>query len=495
MQDSRTEDADEDSQRSAFLRSRQAESIRCGEFALRVLLLLCVFLSIARQTSFAENAMNIGSHRELFVDSSLIEKLSHVNLVPLRPEPREVVFVADKPWEGNTSAYFTVLADGGKFRMYYRGSQLDAERTNKNHHEVTCYAESTDGVSWTRPNLGLFDFQGSKENNIVWAGPESGTFTPFLDENPSRRAEAAYRAVAWDESQGLVSFVSPDAIHWKRERREAMLPSGTFDSQNLAFWDAASGRYRLFHRGWRKGRREIQTATSVDFQNWSASRPLELEPQASDQYYTNAIRPYVRAPQILVGFPSRFVDATAQVEPVFISSRDGVRFRRSENVLVPLDAPEERNAARSNYAANALLALPGANAELSLYATEGAYGQGKGTRLRRFVFGVDAFIAARADAEVEGELLSRPFIFSGERLLLTFAARETGEVKVEVTAADGVAVPGLRLDDGTAMNGKAVDAEYQWSAKDSLKKVAGKAVRLRIRLRQADLFSFRFAER
>ena len=84
-----------------------------------------------------------------------------------RPTPQEVSFVCDKPWEGASCAYMKVFEDGDLYRMIYRGWQHD-RKLKAEHKEVTCYAESKDGVNWTKPKLGLFEFDGSKQNNIVW---------------------------------------------------------------------------------------------------------------------------------------------------------------------------------------------------------------------------------------------------------------------------------------------------------------------------------------
>jgi len=133
----------------------------------------CV-VSCASLLSMAAEPVDIGSRRELFVDDHVIEKIEGDARLELQePVPREVVLVTDKPWEGNTSAYYTVFRDkdaSGEdiLRMYYRGSGYDREIRDKTHRQVTCYAESKDGIHWTRPNLGLFEFEGSTENNIVW---------------------------------------------------------------------------------------------------------------------------------------------------------------------------------------------------------------------------------------------------------------------------------------------------------------------------------------
>ena len=121
--------------------------------------------------SMAAEPVDIGSHRELFVDDHVIEKIEgDARLELQQPVPRDVALVTGKPWEGNTCAYYTVFRDGDICRMYYRGANYDLEKRDQTHRQVTCYAESKDGIHWTKPNLGLVEFEGSKENNIVWNG-------------------------------------------------------------------------------------------------------------------------------------------------------------------------------------------------------------------------------------------------------------------------------------------------------------------------------------
>lgn len=109
-------------------------------------------------TAHAE-PVDLGSRRELFVDNCLIAKLQgDVGLCMHQPVPREVVLVTDAPWEGNTCAYFTFFQDGDLYRAYYRGAHYDTEKRRSAHRELTCYAESTDGIHWTKPELGLFEF-------------------------------------------------------------------------------------------------------------------------------------------------------------------------------------------------------------------------------------------------------------------------------------------------------------------------------------------------
>ncbi|MHC4176086.1 MAG: hypothetical protein ACYSWU_01180, partial [Planctomycetota bacterium] len=238
----------------------------------------------------AAEPIDVGSRLELMVDDYLIEEMTGAALTLHRPVPREVAIVFDKPWEGNTSAYHTVFQDGELFRMYYRGSHYD-EKTRKGRGERVCYAESRDGIRWTKPELGLVEFAGSKKNNIIWSGIGSHDFAPMKDANPDCRPEQRYKALARGEG-GLYAFKSADAIRWSLISDKPVITKGAFDSQNLAFWDTVRGRYVDFHRGFRNGFRDIMTCTSHDFRNWSEPVWLEYPGAPPEHLYTNQVTPY-----------------------------------------------------------------------------------------------------------------------------------------------------------------------------------------------------------
>ena len=130
------------------------------------------------------------------MDDFLVSSMTGVEQKLHKPVPREVVLVCDRPWEGNTSAYYTLFRDDDRFRVYYRGSHFDGKTKKPAHPEVVCYAESRDGVKWEKPGLGLCEFQGSKQNNIVWTGPGTHNFTPLKDGNPACEADSRYKALA-----------------------------------------------------------------------------------------------------------------------------------------------------------------------------------------------------------------------------------------------------------------------------------------------------------
>jgi hypothetical protein len=121
----------------------------------------------------------------LLVDRYLVEQMQRaVELRLHEPVPQEVVLVHDKLWEGNSCGYHTIFQDGPIYRMYYRGWNHNMKTEKQTHRAVVCYAQSRDGIHWERPVLHLVEFQGSRENNIIWAGIGTHNFVPFKDTNP-----------------------------------------------------------------------------------------------------------------------------------------------------------------------------------------------------------------------------------------------------------------------------------------------------------------------
>lgn len=471
--------------------------------------ILAVLLSFASALQAAAPVFDIGTRRELLVDDSLLETLDGVALRMHKPEPRDVALVCDAPWEGNVSAYFTLLQDGDRFRCYYRGSHYDETAKKSAHAATTCYAESRDGIVWNKPKLGLFAFGGSTDNNIVHLGAGTHNFSPFLDTRPDCATDARYKALAGalDEEGGsgggkkkkpaLQAYRSPDGLRWTLLREAPVITDGAFDSQNTAFFDPLLGKYRAYWRYFTPagkdergkktgGLRAIRTAVSADFLHWEEQADLVYGDAPQEHLYTNAVRPYARAPHLLIGFPTRYMPKHQQVEPVLMTSRDGVHFRRWAEPLIPITAPKDRDGNRSNYLAIGMLELPGDPRHLSVYATE-AYYRGPGSRLRRFVFRLDGFVSASAE---KGELLTKPLRFDGTRLLLNIVSR--GRTRAELLDSEGRPVPGFALADCAPIVGDAIDRAVAWKG-GRLDRLAGKPVRLRVVLEQADLYAFQFA--
>jgi hypothetical protein len=462
--------------------------------------LVIVLLICGTALAGAAEPIRLDGRWELFVDDYLIERMEgEVSLRLHRPAPQEVVMVHDRPWEGNTCGYHTIFQDGSLYRMYYRGWDHDMSAGKQRHPAVVCYAESSDGIRWRRPDLGLVEFAGSKANNIIWDRIGSHNFTPFKDANSNRAPDARYKAVGRGEgadNKKLYAFASPDAVHWRLLQDEPILTEGAFDSQNLAFWDVVREQYRCYFRDFRDGRRDIKVSTSPDFVHWSKPVWLRFPGVPKEHLYTNQIMPYYRAPHLLIGFPTRYVPQRGSLtEGLFMSSRDGVTFRRWAEAFIRPGPNPQRWHNRSNYIWWGLVetdsSLPGAGKELSLYTNERYYYEGQGVKTRRYTCRVDGFVSVHASF-AGGQVLAKPFVFEGNRLVINFATSAAGSLRVQIEDAEGRPLDGFALSDCPEIYGDDIEHTVRWQGGADLASLAGKPIRLRIALHDADLYAFGF---
>lgn len=484
--------------------------------------------------------INIGSQRHLLVDTFLIDHFTGKASLQLHhPVMKEIVMMNDQPWEGTYSNYNSIFKDGDIYRMYYRGWNR-GRKGELTHDMVWCYAESKDGIHWTKPDLGLFEFNGSRQNNIVFASRDFGSFhfkltdnvTVFKDQNPAVPPDALYKALVdrRDPAWVLLAFKSPDGIHWSPLSEEPVLTDGTFDTQNTAFWDSTIHQYRIYWRFFNdKKVRLIRTATSKDFIHWEDHKDLQYADTLTEQLYTNGVIPYFRAPQLLIGFPARYIDrgwsasmkalpelrqremrsitnpryGTALTESLFMTSHDGAHFKRwNEAFLRP---GIERNGTW-NYGQQYIgwtivqtkSDMAGAPDELSIYANEGDW-TGAGTALRRYILRLDGFVSVNAPM-AGGGFITKPFRFDGSQLSLNFSTSAYGSIQVEIQDIHGKPINGFSLNDCPEIFGDAIERPVFWNSGNKAESsdvgsLAGKIVQLRFEIKDGDVYSFHFVNK
>lgn len=491
-------------------------------FLLRPVTLTALWLGLvasahaATVVPTADAPINLGSRLELFVDDYLIDRMDGAQLQLHSPIRAETMLKFDRPWEGPTTGYFTVINDHGSYRLYYRGAGHNPANNDRHSAQAPmteCYAESRDGIHWTRPNLGLVEFGGSKANNIILLGQDALSFTPFLDDNPATAPNERYKATAGTKVPGvkgyaLVGYTSPDGIRWTRLGDYSIIPDTTvnaFDTQNVVFWDTIRKKYVAFYRAMKGGTRWTKIAESADFAHWPADsiRWFDYGNVPMEQLYTSAARPYERAPHIYVGFPDRYVPHRTSPQqpdkknfgindPIFMSSRDGVHWDRRflESFLRPGRDPLNWTD-RNNYVANGLLQT--APDELSLYYTQNY--RSPTAHLRRGVLRLDGMVSVNAGSR-GGELVTKPFIYQGDTLVLNFETSAVGSIRLELQDARGNPISGYELENFPPLWGDQIEHPVVWTANPtwgtSLKKLEGLPIRLRVVLRDADLYSIQF---
>ena len=458
-----------------------------------------------------QKIINLDNKREIFVDDYLIDKMDGVQLQMHQPHDEGAVFYFDKPWEGALSGYVTIIKDDDLYRVYYRGRQIGVK--DGDGREVTCYAQSKDGIHWEKPNLHIHPYNDVYDNNIILANVGSVThnFCPFSDTNPQTPPSQKYKAVG--SSNGLVAYFSGDGIHWTKLGHKSLIKKGEFDSQNVVFWSASEKCYVCYYRtwstGWFKGFRTVSRVTSPDFIHWSKPEAMTFGDTPMEHLYTQQTSPYFRAPHIYVAIGGRFLPnrqilteeqaKVLNVDPgyfkdcsdvFFMTSRGGNKYDRTfMEAFIRPGIGMNNWVSRSNYPAlNVVQTGPD---EMSVYVNQD-YAQPT-AHLRRYSLRLDGFTSLHAPYE-GGTFVSKPLKFSGKKLSLNFSTSAAGGLKVQLEQADGKPYPGFTLDDCKEIIGDEIARYVVWKNGNNVSSLVGKIVRIRIAMKDADLYSLQFDE-
>jgi hypothetical protein len=207
---------------------------------------------------------HVGSRKQLFIDEAFFADSSKVKLTMNEPRKTgERTIVADKPWEVAVGGCDTVIEMGQEYWFYYdthlspspdRPVMFGGE-VWKETLRFMSLAVSTDGVHWRKPELGLVEFNGSRDTNILfpaniycWGGPNH----VFRDGRPGLPEGETLKAVVhWDgpraEWPGATwILVSADGLHWSPLTDQPVYLYS--DTDNTVLWDERIGRYAFYFR-------------------------------------------------------------------------------------------------------------------------------------------------------------------------------------------------------------------------------------------------------
>jgi len=497
---------------------------------LRSLLLL----ALGAATAIAAEPLKIGLRLEPFVDHYLIDRLEGATLRLHAPHYAGIAVPFNDPWDRDASGYATIIEDQGLYRLYYRGGPRDSSAGRaEGSTSYFCYAESRDGLTWVKPKLGLVEFDGSKDNNILLApapreDPYTQSLSPFLDTRPGVPADERYKAIGGQWPQGLYVLVSPDGLRWRKWREQPVFKDGAFDSLNVAFWSELEQCYVLYFRvftNWTDytqkafrvdGFRTISRTTSPDLVNWTAPQRMSFGPTPLEQLYTNHTRPYFRAPHLYLATPMRLVQGrrfltdaemdTQQLgkgfraisghnhnipnevsDTVLLTSRGGTRYDRTFMEAFVRPGLDKGNWVSRNGVPATGLIQTGPN-EMSLYVGQN-YVQPT-AHLGRYAMRLDGFASVSA-GYAGGEMVTKPFVVEGARLALNFSTSAAGGIRIEVQTPDGEPIPGYTISECPVIVGDSIEHTVAWATRPDLSALQGQAVRLRFELKDADLFALR----
>lgn len=480
---------------------------------LRMTGLLIVALSTVTLAAEVE-PIRIGSAPQIFADDVLVAAKEGVTrkVHPCRKLARPVL-EPEHPWEGNRvyvfgSAHYDTTAK--KFVMWYASYPPHGKRDkrlNRTRRALVNYATSSDGIHWVKPNLGLYSFRGSKENNIVYDLDSPSVIVDSMDPDTSQR----YKMAGLAKGNMLWVACSPDGIHWNACHKNLFFSGDTLTWTRSPY----TGEYLVFHkkdhymiRGMK--RRSVSLAASSEIGSLAAGKVVlgadetddlwAKEPDQKTEFYDMSAFPY--GGQFL-GMAATFRHTRTIVSPKpdqsphdgpihgqLVHSRDGHTWHRLDDrtPVIP-NGPAAFDAGCILGMANTPILR---DDEIWLYYTAVTTGHGGALPEKRITIGraawrQDGFVSL--DAGMEGGLVETvPLRMNGVLLVINTDASD-GLVAVEVLDEQGKTLPGFSKADCLPIKSDSTRHTVKWKRQDRLP--TDRPLRLRFHLKNAKLYSYR----
>lgn len=458
-----------------------------------------------------------GPWRRLFLDGAAVEQSDHLRRVFHAAEKfsDRPVLERDQPWEGVSAitgpyVYGTVLQEEGKFRMWY-------QLLHEGNH--VGYAESQDGVHWTKPALGIIEFKGSRANNLVVSAFDPAAAGGGHCHNPSviRRvnapeAETRYMLFGFDGHQGHArAAFSSDGLHWRYDPATEKQP--LFRSSDVVNfdYDPYEGRFYSTWKTRNRRGRAVGIAWSSDGTNWT--KPFDgpvfaaddLDPDTT-QIYGMPVFPYqglyVGLPWIYHARYFRYGDYS--VERLHEAQHDSPRTMDVQlawswdliNWTRPLSREPFLNRGKPGtwdagmvVTARAPVAV---NDRLYFYygGTDGVHDERRVcAAIGLATLRLDGFCSMKAESQV-GSLVTRREPFHEPAVLINARTTSAGSITAEILDRHDQLVTGFSREECIAFQGDAVRHVLRWKTSQFSPEPRRPDYKIRFWLQDAELFSY-----
>ena len=439
--------------------------------------------------------------RFLLLDSRIIETAENAKLtlgktVKSKHNP---LMAEDKPWEKRfDNLYANVLYDKEDrlYKCWYspfivdnsaKGMTLDQRRKTRyqpprGREMAICYAVSKDGIKWEKPELGLVEFEGSKQNNIVWRGPHgAGVFKDLHDPDPARRYKTLFKG-------GRISVAfSADGIHWGKA---ILCPEADVagDTHNNALWAPTLGKYVGITRTWGKQGRQVARTESDDFLRWTKAKVI-LE--GADKGHQTYAMPVFFHGGVYLGLVAIIYPKGDRVWAELTWSPDTVQWNRI-CPGTPLIANSEKEMAYDWGCVYAGAYPVFLEDEIRIYygGSDWHHGNWRNAFLCMATLRPDGFASYEPIKSSHPALITTTVVVcAGDKLRISADVRKGGSIKVTVLDKQK-----KDLAEGEPITRTVTDAAVRWNMGFTLKGLNGKELRLRFELRDARLYSFTFSD-
>lgn len=433
---------------------------------------------------------------------------------PDRVQPGPVL-TATEPWEGTSAlTWGTVHYDAAarRFTMWYEAWNPEPDRPPPLDTPV-CYATSVDGIHWDKPNLGLWEWNGSRANNITWMMRGTGDWnyldSPRVFVEPKAPASERYKMVIYTRPipvrrQAFFVLTSPDGTHWTWRDEPFLTDSGdrfqcVYDDRRREYWLTTRRRWIQQDRRAdpaRPGIRTVEGWRSPDLKTWSDPRHL-LKPDDADppeqEFYS--LYPWTAGNGYL-GFLEVYDRFVERLHAELIVSDDGDHWERPHRVPW-LDRGTDG-------AWDDMWVFPASNDPLVVDDRMLVFYGGRETAhpgrrhpmrpVRASVgllwFGRDRYGALTVGQD-GGEFVTEAYRVGGDRLTVN-ADAEFGDVRIALLAPDGGPLEGFRHEDADQIAVDGVDTAVTWRGSGTLGALRDRPVRLHVKAARASVYAFRF---
>jgi len=446
------------------------------------------------------------SNWQLFVDDYWIAESTNVAATLHQPVkyPNNPLIRGDVPWEQAPYCFGTVIYDeeDSIFKIWYQSYNFDQPVETRT---PVLYATSKDGIKWNRPNLGLFEFQGSSENNIVLQNyGHHDLYSPSVikdttDPNPKRR----YKMIWWDfplgeegyQDDGMCVAFSPDGIHWEKYSDNPVLHANKSE-QSISdvmslMYDRNSGKYVAYTKGWAEpwpAFRQVVRTESKDFIHWS-----EPEVVITHKHDTHDPQSYgmtvAQIGNLYIGMISIYKkpgDETIDIQ--LTVSHDNRHWAHVANqaTFIP-------NGSKGSWDAGMIFTAPLLNHDGKTLIYYGAWDGAHNSKTRNSGIGLatlrlNGFVSLDA-GEKEGTVITNPIEnYKGE--LFVNADASNGMLRAELV--DDVTkkpILGYTIDDCNPLTKDGTAQNIYWQDNKELPS-SGKRIRIRFVMKNASLFGF-----
>lgn len=477
----------------------------------RLLALVCLWLIVASARG-AEKAIPLGELPLWFVDDGGVEKRTGVYHTVHKAETLDKpVIEPERPWEGGRLyIYGSVYADpqSNELRMWYMSCS-----TAEQGSDHVLMATSKDGLDWNKPSLGIVEFKGSRDNNIVFdLHSPSVLFDPH-EKDPARRYKLLGSQKAKGKGyRGYDAAFSPDGLHWSYHPKNPALASS--DTITLT-QNPQTGEYLAYHKRPmaqdQYRRRVVWLSRSADFNTWTEPE-LVLVPDAQDdawvkhapertEIYNLSVFPHAAG---FLGLPTMFRVLAEQprntVKPAqspldgpidvqFVTSIDGRTWQHKlpRDNVIPRGAP-------GTFDGGAILGVSSTPVHVGdktwVYYTAINTGHGGTLPTKRLTIGRaqwrrDGFVSLDADP-TGGRIETKSLRLAGPTLRVNANAAR-GELRVALREVDGRSIAGYALDDCQPMKVDSTTWTVKW--RDRTAVPTDRPVHVVIELKSTSLYS------